>query len=748
MNRSFLLTIAVVITLLSGCAYYNILFNAKKNYEEGVKELLKNPDETQVPPRAKTYFEATIDKCWKLIDLFSENSKYADDALLYICKSEYYLQKYTQAKLHLEQFRQRYPDSKLYNEASLWYGKVLIRVNEFEKADEQLRYVINTSDDSKIRAEAHFELGSYEFEHENYDKAVEYYLKALEEKPDDHYKALLQYNLGEAFYMRKDYENAIGHFKKVEDHDPSLDIEYRSQLYLAKSLIHLGRYENAHRILRRMLTAPRFSDFVPTIKAAMGENYERQQRYEDAVEIYKETVLERKQNPGTAQAAFNLARIYENIYGNVDSAVVYYGKVASLYNRFDSLQVAKDKEVFLRELKDIRDEIRRDKYLVYKLETDPFFRDSLYQAQHEDSLREAYGIGQEDTSSTKEQPPPFPDLSDTAFVDTTLNQFGDSLDIQIQDTAAADTGEDPIFPDRPFPSFDDNLSPAVQTELTTFPDEETSPESISPVQLEKRKLPEIKRDLMHNTYELAEYYLLKVANYDSAEYHLRNFLSQYEDSVLTPKALYSLRFIHSQPGYRDSVAVDSLESIILNRYPESAFAREIMRKRGMLVEDAEEDSIEREIREMFLIAESLYFDQRIDDALRNYERVAEIDTTYEWGAKALYATAWIYEKELNDKQLALNTYEKIIERYPDHSKLMPLAKKKITPPSESTEPPSGETGEQGEPPEILAIEGDTIRIDQKIDTPPGEDLPERRFEGDSQTISRDKIIWRMRRNQR
>ncbi|NIV14314.1 MAG: hypothetical protein GWN62_24480, partial [Aliifodinibius sp.] len=111
-----------------------------------------------------------------------------------------------------------------------------------------------------------------------------------------------------------------------------------------------------------------------SIKTEIGENYEAQQQYVDAIEIYKETVSERKNSPGTAQAAFNLAQIYETVYKNVDSAVVYYGKVGRLYNRFDSLEIAKDKEVFLRELKDIRDEIKQDRRLVFKLENDPNFR--------------------------------------------------------------------------------------------------------------------------------------------------------------------------------------------------------------------------------------------------------------------------------------------------------------------------------------------------------------------------------------
>ena len=44
---------------------------------------------------------------------------------------------------------------------------------------------------------------------------------------------------------------------------------------------------------------------------------------------------------------------------------MYYGKVKNLYRNFDSLETAQNKELFLRELKDIRDEIKADKLGKY-----------------------------------------------------------------------------------------------------------------------------------------------------------------------------------------------------------------------------------------------------------------------------------------------------------------------------------------------------------------------------------------------
>jgi len=741
MKQSTSLTIAILtaLSLLFGCAYYNILFNAKKSYEEGIKEIIKSPDRTQVPSSAKRYFEATIDKCWKLIDLFSDKSKYADDALLYICKSEYYLEKYTQSKLHLEQFLRKYPESKLIPEAHLWYGKTLMRLEEFENAEESLRSAINSSNSSKIHAEAYFEIGSVDFDNGEYETAIEYYQKALDEDPDDQYRALLQFNLGEAFYIQKNYEQAIKHFKKVEDNDPSIDIEYQTKLHMADSYSETGKYENAHKILRKMLTAPRFKDFLPIIKTAIGENYEKQQRYQDAMEIYRETIAERKPNPGTAQAAFNLAGIYETVFRNVDSATVYYSQVGKLYSRFDSLETAKNKEVFLRGLKDIRDNIKRDARLVFKLENDPYFRDSLYNAQYEDSIKLLLNIDSVKVDSPSvvepltQQSPAFGDSSWGNPQDSIENALNNNFPGQGQDTAEVPIGE--VNENEPQPPIEglDEIEP-------NQPPGEGEEEVQPPEPVEHRKLPQIKQNLKSERYQLAEYHLLKTENYDSAMHYFKKFLSQYEDSLLTPKALYSLRFIYKRAGHESVAKVDSLESMILNQYPGSIFAEQILKQRGILTEKEDEETTHENSRQLFMEAESLYFAENFEQALQKYDRITEIDTSSEWSAKAMYAKAWIYEKDLHEKELALNTYEKIIEEYPEIVDYTAIARKKTTPLPEETTP---------SPEDTLIATSTTVDTAQATEEGiPGDIVPETGPVAASQIIEEEKIVWRMRRYRR
>ncbi len=735
--RTFTIFFSMII-LLGGCAYYNTLFNANNSYKEALKAMQENPDPDKVAPNAKKHFETTIEKCWKLIDIYTEKSKYADDALLLIAKSEYYIQRNAQAKLHLEQFISKYGKSESIDEAQLWYAKTLLREDKPEEANDFFLLVLSSSKDSKIRSEANFALGVYAFEQENYQQAIEHLEKALKEKIDDEFKAQLLFQLGESYFIQDDYKNAIEQYKKVEKFSPALDIEYRTKLNLAKSYSKSGKFDDAYKVLRKMLTAPRFKPFVANIKTAIGENYETQNKLEDAIAKYDEVIRDRKPGLGTAQASFNLAKIYEYQYNQIDSAVTYYGKVAQFYNKFDSLEVAENKRIFLSEFKEIRDKIQYEEKMVFRLENEPGFRDSLYQAQYEDSLGRAQGTIQDRPQqnvanrNSQNANSNIDDLGNDGInnVASRFSQtYQDSLQRAQQDSLNrlgnlnsnsqnAGIGNNPQndpnnqnqdqqeeesfgFRGNNQNQEEDDRNPNANSQSSgqnsrfgqgsefnrNNPNNRNNRNNRQQEQekkkpLEKRKLPEFEFDLMNNRYHLAEYYLLKVQNFDSAAHHYHKFLETYEDTILTPKALYSLVYIYRSPGNEDLARVYSLEKELLSNYIDSEFAQEIMKNKGMFQVN-DKSSVEEEAQKLFLEAESLYFAGKYNQALAGYKQVAQFDTTWDISAKAQFATAWVYEHGLAMGDSALAAYKRLIDRYPNAREYVMVARKKTTPPVES-----------------------------------------------------------------
>lgn len=698
---------------LFNCAYYNTLFNAKKSYNEGIKIIQSEP-EKENHPNADKHFEQTIEKCWKLIELYSDKSKYADDALLYIIKSEYYLKNYGQAKSHVNQFILKYPESDLALEANLWYGKLLIQDEEIEEGKEKLNKVLTLTKDSRLRAEAYYELGNLAFINETYGEAIQFFEKALDEKVDKQYAAFINFNLGESYFHQKQYKEAINQFKKVAKYSPSLDIEYRTNLNMGKSYAELGEYENALTTFRKMLTAPRFKNFIPQIKTEIAKTQYMRGNKEDAIILYKEVVNEKVSNLGTALASFSLGKIYENEIQNLDSAVYYYGQVKKLYIKFDSVDIAEEKFLFLSELKKIKDNIKQDKYLIFKIETDSYFRDSLYTTQFEDSILMVYGEGPSKKTKYADQPiQPTQAMLDTFEVDTSSLLFKLSI---IELDSVRTTLLDSIHVLDSLDLFDsDTMIASIQDSLTVinfYMYQKTPRTDDDKDKVERRKLPQIKEDLKNNQFHLAEYFLLNLAEYDSALTYYHNFLTAYQDSILTPKTLYSLYYIYSQDQYYNEVKRDSLEMIIMYEYPNSLFAKELQKKENTFLYENRPDPQANSAEFMFMEAEQLYFDGQLDSAISAFKVIAEFDTSLIWSAKAQYTVAWIYENDLQNTSKAIQEYEYLKENYPN-SEFTKVAAIKIKPLSDTTIPEDSTSFALKMGPEMDTTTDTTTSLDRK-----------------------------------
>ena len=114
--RYFLLLSLVCI--LVGCAYFNAFYLAKKSFQDGERERLKE-GKTGVGHYSKAAANAL-----KLLKLYPE-SKWCDDALFLLGKSRYFQNQYQKALQRLVELENNYPDSPHFNEARYYRGLAL-----------------------------------------------------------------------------------------------------------------------------------------------------------------------------------------------------------------------------------------------------------------------------------------------------------------------------------------------------------------------------------------------------------------------------------------------------------------------------------------------------------------------------------------------------------------------------------------------------------------------------------------------
>ncbi|MBD3290838.1 tetratricopeptide repeat protein, partial [candidate division KSB1 bacterium] len=97
-------------------------------------------------------------------------------------------------------------------------------------------------------------------------------------------------------------------------------------------------------------------------------------------------------------------------------------------------------------------------------------------------------------------------------------------------------------------------------------------------------------------------------------------------------------------------------------YPDTEYADEARKRLGIIPEK----SLDEELFGLFQDAEKQYLDyQNYDLALSKFAQIVDMNPLSTYATKSLYAIGWIYDNSLHDNDKAMETYQRIVEEYPE-----------------------------------------------------------------------------------
>lgn len=639
LNKLFL---SFILIALLGCAYFNTFYNARENYRLGVEKQKKTTSET-ITSEVKNHFDKAIEKSWKLIDIYGDSSKYADDALLLIGQSYFNLRDYPKAERVFQQFLLKFSNSDLTPEAKLWLAKSYIALAKEDLALDLLNQFFEGRVSNKNAAQTYFILGELYFKRGDYEQSIENLTRSLEITRDDEMRGDAEFMIGQSFFNLEQYDNAILHFSRLEKLDVPPIKEFEALMQKINALNELQKYDEADIILRIMLRDQRFKDQFAFIETQLAHIAEIQGYTDYARELYTDVIKKYPRKEGTALASFYLAQLFQFEYGNLDSARAYYDNVKKQYSASTVGDLATQRFNLLSEYVKIRDRLIKD-------------QQDYWQLLRGDSLL---------TDSIALQPEP----ADSSLIDIEQLQ---NLDFQmaLQSTIPGET--------------DSTLLDSLQQtmELSQRDQNQTRIRKIAVT----RSPEEVDGSLIRNSYALAEFFLFSYGNYDSAAYAYQKFVSQFEDSVLTPKAYYGLYYLYNDV-FVDTTKADSIRDILTSRYRDSIYAKK-------LLDEELEDQLELGIdpgdlrsKERYLKAENHYHNKNFISAIQIFNQIAREDSGSIWAKKSRYAIAYIYEHFLEDIRKAIDSYSVLAAEYPntDHAKI--ALKKIAVPPADKDDFP-------------------------------------------------------------
>jgi tetratricopeptide (TPR) repeat protein len=650
----------------AGCAYFNTFYNAKKYYNRAYKEVEKNlarksGSAISSGSVGKADFQKSIDKSLKLLD-FYPNCKYVDDALLLLGKSYFYQEEYLTALRRFQELIDHFPQSEFRFEAELGMAKSYVALKQFDAAETILSGVVGHNISEKHMAEAYFYMGRFYETKKEYQKAVESFTKAL--KSDE--KTLrtdAQFAIGDNYDSLKVFDKAAIAFHQIQKLDPPLETRFEAQFREAVSLKNAGEYDEAIRILERLLGDEKNKDREPDMKLEVGDCLMRKGDIDGAVLTYRDVIKLKEKSDYSAEAYYALGNIYETRRKDYDRALENYMKVKkenSRFNRADSAEIKGRDIQRMQALNDVIDQAisggkgrvvevaasmdsteqdSLDSFgnLIY-LTADSLLADSLVYVErlkNDPTIRSLIERGE--LAGVDESR----DTTDASAYNRKLIKMRILNWRDIKEFKLSDSDFEKVLKRSRLENRKKRLSSGIaeNPELKSFKKEE----------------------LDKNLFLLAELYLFRFSMPDSALNQYQNLVARFPESPYAMQSLYNIHYIF-QNFLKDTAGIDSTARRIITEFPSSPYAKELRKEMGLRTTNAEDDTIQS----LFGEAENLLFvDKNPQAAIAKYRHVYEVYPRSKFAPKAFFSEAWVYENALDSLRLAYVMYDSLLKKYSD-----------------------------------------------------------------------------------
>ena len=318
-------TLLILLLTISGCVYYNTFFNAETYFKEAQNMGLD--DEGRPKSNAIKKYQQVIKKCGIVIEYY-RGSKYADDALLLMAKSFFYIgRNYTQTISTLEDLIKFYPESELVPEATLYIARAKYEFKQEEEVYEMLYKFLLNNNFKDYHPKALQILANYKLLENDYVQ-TEYYLnKLIEEYPDsDEYEKAF-FLLGKSQNEAGAYDKSNEIFFKLLKSKVSRKTKFDARYFIALNYLLLKEYQQAADYATKLLKDEYRDNKISTIRLIQARSLAELDNIDDAIALLETITEDHKKSSLSASAFYFLGEIYFHKLKEYSTAIEFYNKV-------------------------------------------------------------------------------------------------------------------------------------------------------------------------------------------------------------------------------------------------------------------------------------------------------------------------------------------------------------------------------------------------------------------------------------
>lgn len=321
--------------------YFNCYYNASRLMSEAENEIAedtlnardKGPDfvrSSQLPAETKQKLNKVIDKCSNILSLHS-TSGLVDDALFLIGKSYFYQGEYLKSERKFEELISQFPTSSLNLESKLWLSRLKLHLKKYDEGIVIAKDLIEDASKRKqkdVAIEAYKILGFLYICLDEYEKAEDSFKKILQLTADKDIISSVHITLGDLYAKQGNDEKAIESYLYAKDIAKEKYSIFQCVLQSAICYRRSKQLEKAMDLLNQLIEDFRYKPFLPALQYEKANNYLDAGKIDEAISEYKYVDTTYKDSEHSIRSAYKLAYIYEKVKPDYSMAAEYYRKVS------------------------------------------------------------------------------------------------------------------------------------------------------------------------------------------------------------------------------------------------------------------------------------------------------------------------------------------------------------------------------------------------------------------------------------
>lgn len=331
-DRSRIWILALVIGLTAGCAYFNMLYNAKQKYKDAQKLPVSQTGE---PTRQHIdTYEAAIEKCQTMIATYPD-SRWIDDAMLLIARCRFGQQRYGAAIEQLDSLEARFPNTDLLEEVRFLRGRSYAENDNPEATVATFMEFVDTYDDSDHEAQALYYLTTRAMLMDDQETALKYLDRLSARHEKSRFKIEAEVEIARTLVEKERYQEGLEIYESLLER--RVPKSFRFQVYIGQARAYAGleRWSEALSALQQtqdLALEPDEQAAKMLLKATAFVGVDSVSR---AVNVYKNVSARFPRSKYSAESHYRLGTVYQERLDSLEIARDQYDKVPREYAKSD-----------------------------------------------------------------------------------------------------------------------------------------------------------------------------------------------------------------------------------------------------------------------------------------------------------------------------------------------------------------------------------------------------------------------------